>query len=200
LGWFDDSLLSTVLNRAEYQLAGLIFHELAHQLVYLPGDTTFNESFATAVEREGLRRWLLDNNQQDTIEIAEQNRIRQQQFVELVTDYRDRFDALYEEPLADDIMRLRKSELQQQMRTAYEAGKQRGDGYGGYDTWFANSLNNGQLSTVGSYNDLVPFFNSLLAEAGNDLPQFYEQVQLLAEMDEDTRDSRLGRDEAVDAE
>ena len=85
LGWFEDSLLSTVLSRPDYQLAGLIFHELAHQVAYVPGDTTFNESFATAVEREGLRRWLLDSDQAATIATARSSRERQQQFVELVT-------------------------------------------------------------------------------------------------------------------
>ena len=60
LGWFSDPLLNTFIGGTEGQLAGLVFHELAHQVVFVGGDTTFNESFATAVEREGVRRWLAD--------------------------------------------------------------------------------------------------------------------------------------------
>ena len=133
LGWFEDSLLSTVLNRADYQLAGLIFHELAHQLVYLPGDTTFNESFATAVEREGVRRWLTSITEASNIDAALLDYDRQQQFVGLVTDYRDRFESLYQLDLSESSMRSLKLELQQALRVEYATLKQRWQGYEGYD-------------------------------------------------------------------
>ena len=58
LGWFDDPVLSTFIQYPDAELARLIFHELAHQVLYVGGDTLFNESFATAVEEAGLRRWL----------------------------------------------------------------------------------------------------------------------------------------------
>ena len=58
LGWFDDPILSSMLRWDDDQVAATIFHELAHQQLYLPGDTAFNESYATFVEREGLRRDL----------------------------------------------------------------------------------------------------------------------------------------------
>ena len=188
LGWFQDSLLSTVLSRPDYQLAALIFHELAHQVAYVPGDTTFNESFATAVEREGLRRWLLDSDQAATIAIARSSRERQQQFVELVTSYRDQFDQLYQEQLQTQEMRRRKHALQQQLRADYEASKRRWGGDAGYDAWFSNSLNNAQLSTVSSYNDLVPFFMELLTQADGNLEAFYEEVQRIAALDLEQRE------------
>ena len=188
LGWFQDSLLSTVLSRPDYQLAALIFHELAHQVAYVPGDTTFNESFATAVEREGLRRWLLDSDQAATIAIARSSRERQQQFVELVTSYRDQFDQLYQEQLQTQEMRRRKQALQQQLRADYEASKRRWGGDAGYDAWFSNSLNNAQLSTVSSYNDLVPFFMELLTQADGNLEAFYEEVQRIAALDLEQRE------------
>ena len=193
LGWFDDSLLSTVLSRPEYQLAALIFHELAHQVVYVPGDTTFNESFATAVEREGLRRWLLESDQAATMEIARTSRLRQQQFVQLVTEYRDKFDSLYQQELQAGVMRERKHELQQQLRADYEASKRRWGGDAGYDSWFSSELNNAQLSTVSSYNDLVPFFQELLAQADGNLETFYRQVDDLAALGTEERD-RITRD------
>ena len=90
LGWFDDSLTNTIINRSNTQLARLIFHELAHQVVYIPGDTTFNESFATVVEMEGLRRWLKSSGQSDVVASELERQTQRQQFVDLVTEHRDR--------------------------------------------------------------------------------------------------------------
>jgi predicted aminopeptidase len=192
LGWFDDSLLSTVMSRATYQLAGLIFHELAHQVAYLPGDTTFNESFATAVEREGLRRWLDTTEQSETIAIAELNRDRQEQFVNLVSLYRYRFDSLYQEEIGEEQKRQEKSALQYQLRAEYELLKGSWNGYDGYDAWFSRSLNNAQLSTVSSYNDLVPFFNDLLLQSGGEMNEFFDAVNTIIAMTVEDREALLG--------
>jgi len=188
LGWFEDSLLSTVLNRADYQLAGLIFHELAHQLVYLPGDTTFNESFATAVEREGVRRWLAKSNKDFNIDAALLDYDRQQQFVDLVGGYRDRFESLYQLEINQSSMRSQKLELQQTLREEYAVLKQQWQGYEGYDGWFSRSLNNAQLSTVASYNDLLPFFAAVFEQSNQDFSTFYAEVSRLAALPEQERD------------
>jgi predicted aminopeptidase len=188
LGWFEDSLLSTVLNRADYQLAGLIFHELAHQLVYLPSNTTFNESFATAVEREGVRRWLTKSNEVSNIDAALLGYDRQQQFVDLVADYRDRFESLYKQETNEPSMRSQKLELQQALREEYAVLKQQWQGYEGYDGWFSRSLNNAQLSTVASYNDLLPFFAAVFEKSNQDFSAFYAEVSRLADLPEQERD------------
>ena len=188
LGWFEDSLLSTVLNRADYQLAGLIFHELAHQLVYLPSNTTFNESFATAVEREGVRRWLTESNEVSNIDAALLGYDRQQQFVDLVADYRDRFESLYKQETNEPSMRSQKLELQQALREEYAALKLQWEGYEGYDGWFSESLNNAQLSTVASYNDLLPFFAAVFEKSNQDFSAFYAEVSRLADLPEQERD------------
>lgn len=191
LGWFDDSLLSTVLSRDNYQLAALIFHELSHQIIYLPGDTTFNESFATTVERVGLRRWLQEINQAETIFTAEEDQARQLQFVDLVTSYRDKFDELYLEEMVFAQKRSQKTQIQDQLREDYEILKRQWSGYEGYDSWFARSLNNAQLSTVSSYNDLVPFFVALLNQSAGDLQTFYQRVREIAELNDEERELRL---------
>lgn len=191
LGWFEDSLLSTVLGRQSFQLAGLIFHEMAHQVVYVPGETSFNESFATAVEREGIRRWLLASDQEDQLQIAQQSTSRQQQFVALVSRYQEHFAELYDESIDQEMMRSRKEELQQTMRDEYEQLKTQWQGYAGYDSWFGQSLNNAQLSTVSTYNDHVPLFDSLLSEVDGDFVRFYERVKELAELSSEERRQRL---------
>jgi len=189
LGWFEDSLLSTVISREDYQLAALIFHELAHQIVYLPGDTTFNESFATAVEREGLRRWLISSDQASNIDIALADQRRQAQFVELVSTYREAFDRLYQRELSSSMMRSEKAGMQSQLRDEYQQLKQQWGGYAGYDGWFSRSLNNAQLSTVSSYNDLLPFFQRLLDQSEGDLESFYIEVNRIAKLNKDERES-----------
>lgn len=191
LGWFEDSLLSTILNRQSFQLAGLIFHEMAHQVVYVPGETAFNESFATAVEREGIRRWLLASDQQDQLQMALVSTTRQQQFNALVGRYQEQFAELYDESIDRALMRSRKAELQQAMRRDYEQLKMQWQGYAGYDSWFGQSLNNAQLSTVSTYNDYVPFFDSLLQEVDGDFARFYESVRELAELSPEERQQRL---------
>ncbi|MFK7863250.1 MAG: aminopeptidase [Pseudohongiellaceae bacterium] len=189
LGWFEDPLLSTVINRRDYQLAALIFHELAHQVVYIPGDTTFNESFATAVEREGLRRWLNQRGDQVSLIEAQENSIRQDQFIALVMDYQQRFETLYRGELNEVEKRRAKKQLKEDLRFDYESMKQEWNGYSGYDSWFARPLNNAQLSTVSAYNDLVTFFNGELAILQGDLAAFYARVASLKAMGKEARDT-----------
>lgn len=187
LGWFEDSLLSTVISRSSNQIARLIFHELAHQIIYVPGDTAFNESFATAVEREGMRRWLEVTEQTNMIDVEEKNLNRHQQFVELIISYRDKFTALYKEEVADQIKRQRKLELQTALRNEFANIEKKWGDYGSYDVWFSHALNNAQLSTVASYNTLVPFFNKILLASDGDLNAFYIRVAELAELDKAER-------------
>jgi predicted aminopeptidase len=198
LGWFNDPLLSTVINRADYRLAGLIFHELAHQVVYLKGDTTFNESFATAVEREGIKRWLQSIDRIELLSSAEQDQARQAEFFQLVLSYQEQFGELYELELADDVKRARKTQLQGAMRADYEGLKDGWGGYAGFDSWIADSLNNAQLATVSSYNALVPFFSGELENLDGDLPAFYARVAELAGMETGQRQQLMGVSDIIE--
>ena len=191
LGWFDDSLTNTIINRSNTQLARLIFHELAHQVVYIPGDTTFNESFATVVELEGLRRWSESSGQGDVVGNELAGQLQRQQFVDLVTEYRDRLNTLYQSDIPDSLKRIEKDELQLSLRQEFLFLAEEWGSSGGYDSWFSGSLNNAQLSTVTSYNDLVPYFENLLAQSNGDLETFYSQVLNLAKLDEAQRIEKL---------
>ena len=164
LGWFDDPLLSTFIDYPDAALARLMFHELAHQVVYVKDDSTFNESFAVVIEREGLRRWLAANGR-----TGEQPR-GQDKFAALVASTRVKLEALYRMRLAPDAMRERK-------RAELEALR----------PWLASLRgfegvvpNNAFLASYVTYTDRVPMFERMLAESKGELPDFYARVKQLA--------------------
>jgi predicted aminopeptidase len=182
LGWFEDPVLSTVLNSGEVYLARVLFHELAHQVVYASGDTVFSESFATAVEEEGLRRWMASRQDTPAWRAYQAGRRRHKEFVALVLRFRAYFEALYARDLPAADKRCRKKVLYTELRAAYADLKQRWGGYAGYDRWFEDSLNNAKLATVVCYNDLTPALHRLLKACGGDLPAFYQTCRKLAAM------------------
>lgn len=182
LGWFDDPLLNTVLNRSPARIAGLVFHELAHQQLYVEGDTAFNEGFATAVQLEGVRRWLAkygdDAQRQDYAQFQQ----RQTDFVTLVTETRNRLQTMYLQSLSDTEKQSRKTAVQAALRQQYQQLKKQWGGYAGYDAWFTQDLNNAQLAAVTTYRDRVPAFQHLLAEHDGDLRAFYQACAALGDM------------------
>jgi predicted aminopeptidase len=196
LGWFSDPVLNTIINRDEYQLAALVFHELAHQVVYIPGETEFNESFATTVEREGLRRWLQADasvpaaKAQLEQEITD-DMLRQQQFIGLVQAAVTDLKLLYDGPLADADKRLAKQQRISRLRDDYTALKNQWQGYDGYDGWFARDLNNAQLATVVTYNSLVPAFTAMLRAANGDFSLFYQDAVQLKQLTPAERQQKL---------
>jgi len=186
LGWFADSVLNTVINRDDYRLAALIFHELAHQVVYVPGDTQFNESFATAVEMEGLKRWLEVSRDtadaQAVVEHAVMEKAYREQFVALVQSYQPKLHDLYDSSLDPAAMRAGKAALFDALRKDYAGLKAGWNGYSAYDAWFAEEINNAKINTVATYFNHVPAFDVLLAQAHGDLPAFYARVEELGKM------------------
>jgi predicted aminopeptidase len=193
LGWFDDPVLNTFVHYPDAEIARLMFHELAHQLVYVKGDSTFNESFAVTVEREGVNRWLAAHGTEAQRRSFDQERSRSQAFGELVAKYRSRLAELYAEPLDAETMRGRKQEALAQMRAEYARMKQSWDGFAGYDWWFQQPLNNAQLASVAIYTQLVPAFERILQDDGGDLQRFYAEVERLAALSKAQRGAELGK-------
>ncbi|MFT3802186.1 MAG: aminopeptidase [Burkholderiaceae bacterium] len=190
LGWFDDPLLNTFIGYGEPELARLIFHELAHQLVYVSGDSTFNESFATAVEQIGVSRWLASRGDPSLVRAYRQHEQRRQAFVALLTQARDRLMRGYAQA-ADDTQRQRiKDEVFAALQRDYQSLKAGWGGWAGYDRWFGQKLGNAHLGSVATYTALVPGFLAL-AEQQPDLPAFYDRVREIAKLDKNQRDQRL---------
>jgi predicted aminopeptidase len=191
LGWFADPLLSTFLHYPEGELARLIFHELAHQLLYVSGDTPFNESFATAVEEAGVERWLAARGDREVERAYREHARRRAEFVALLRRHKDLLQAVYASPLDDAGKRAGKARTLEALRDEYARLKASWGGFAGYDRFFAQGVSNPQLAAVGAYNDLLPAFRALLAREGGDLPRFYAAVRELAARPKDERDAVL---------
>jgi predicted aminopeptidase len=188
---FADPLLNTFINYPEGDLARLIFHELAHQIAYAKGDTVFNESFATTVERIGGERWLGQHaNAQAREEFARRD-ARRAGFRALTTRYRDALKQLYESSASDDDKRTRKAALMTQLRADYERVKRdEWGGFSGYDGWFARA-NNASFGVLAAYNELVPNFERLFEREERDFNRFYAEVRRLADLPQEQRRAQL---------
>jgi predicted aminopeptidase len=196
LGWTDwlggDPLLNTFIDWPEADLARLIFHELAHQVLFVRDDTVFNESFATAVEREGVRRWIAQRGDPGLAETFAQSQRRRADFLALLLAHRSRLAEVYASGADAEVQRAGKRAVFADLQSAYRRLRQDSwGGFAGYDRFFERELNNAHLGAVGAYNDLVPAFEALLAREGNDLPRFYATVRRLAQWPKAQRDAAL---------
>ncbi len=189
LGWFKDPVLNTFVYLPEAELAELLFHELAHQKLFIAGDTDFNEAFATSIGREGVRRWFAAKKNPEALSKYLVSRKRDDQVVELILSRRNELERLYEsaEASSDTALRERKSEVIERLRGEYMAMKQDWPGYAEYDGFMAAPINNAQLNAVETYYDLVPDFETMIAHANGDLQQFYERIRLTKNMDKPER-------------
>jgi len=197
LGWFKDPVLNTFVFEPEADLAETIFHELGHQRVFAHGDTDFNEAFATSVGQEGARRWLRAKGQKAAYDKYLTEIHRNTQFVQLITNARERLETLYgdekteagkvkatkkKRDVAPEQLREEKQRIFERLQHEYVELKKEWGGESDYDDWFAHQVNNAQLNSVAAYYDLVPGFERLLKINGDDLEKFYQAADRLAKM------------------
>jgi predicted aminopeptidase len=191
LGWFADPILSSMLRWDDDELDGTIFHELAHQLIYVRDDTAFNESFATFVQDEGLREWrqslglAAQDNDAQAIENA---------FTERVLDLRARLKTLYASGLSTQAMEDGKQQEITAFRQRFaEWRNQVGPRAQVYDKWVAAPINNARLLPFGLYEQWTPAFASLFRQSNQQWALFYRHVRELARQPKTRRDARLAR-------
>lgn len=191
LGWFDDPLLSTFIRYPDTELAHLLFHELTHQLIYVKGDTTFDESLAEAVAHVGVRRWLAATGRDAELASYVEARRRMREFAALLAQTRGALERLYAEPLTPQAMRAQKRAAFEQLMRRYAALKASWGGYSGYDRLLEGGPNNALLASFETYTEYVPAFERLLARSGGDLEKFYARVRALAALPKAERDREL---------
>jgi predicted aminopeptidase len=190
LGKFDDPVLSSMLRWDDIQLVGTLFHELAHQVLYVKGDSGFNESFATAVEEFGLERWLMANGRPEDIDTYRQRRQLREDLMALVAAARDDLRVHFEAPTDDARKRKLKAARLEELRvdiTARLALSRRVNA-----DWLSGDLNNARLASMTLYEGWLPSFRSLLAECAQDIRCFYSRAGNLSALDKPARDARLG--------
>ncbi len=191
LGWFDDPVLDTMLRGGDIRFVGTLFHELAHQVLYVKDDSNFNEAFATFVEQNGTRRWLRSRGESTRIGAYDAYLQRNKEFVELLQTTRAALETLYQQSLEESVKRDAKQAVFDDMRNNYAALKDSWDGYSGYDNWFSRDLNNARLLAVATYRRYVPAFAAIYVEAGEDLDAFYALAKKISELPSEERAMRM---------
>ncbi len=190
-GFFSDPIYNPMLRYDDLTMAGMLFHELAHEKIFFKNDSELNESFAVAVQNEGIKRWLAHEQQpqyySDYI-VAQQ---RDKQFVTLLLRYRKKLEQLYHSSKTDDEKRRQKKHILKSLRIAYFALRKEWDGYTGFDHWFNKPLNNARLAPVGTYQGHVAAFVALLKQYNGNLAEFYSHAERLSELPMDERRKQL---------
>jgi predicted aminopeptidase len=168
---------------------GVLFHELAHQVLYIKGDSGFNESFATAVEEFGLDRWLRSNGRPQDMEVYRQRRQIRQDRSALVTDARDDLRVLFAATIGDDEKRRLKALRLERLVTDVNAML----GRAGRDSsnWLKGDLNNARLVPMTLYEGRLPSFHALLAQCEHDIRCFYSRAEALSKLEKAAREARL---------
>ena len=191
LGWFDDPLLNTMMYKSEARRAGVIFHELAHQVVYIDNDSAFNEAFATTVEQEGIRKWLARKGKNDKYQEYLRDKHRDSQWNQLLQDTRKQLKDIYKMKSNDEEKRQAKQHAFSELQKKYQQLKKTWNGYNVYDKWMSQDLNNAHLLLVATYHDLVPTFKAMLKNENHDMKKFYIAVEKFGELDKENRNKQI---------
>jgi predicted aminopeptidase len=191
LNWFDDPVLNTFLKNDEIHLAALLFHELAHQIVFVPDATTFNESFAKTVEIEGLRRWFLSQESHELWQECLRREKLSADFQTYLSSIRTELQTVYSSDLGLEEKRYAKNQIIADGYERYDRLKVAWGGYAGYDRWMEKGLNNARLSSAATYHELVSAFQVLMQSVDHDLPAFYAEVKKLGSLPKDARQVKL---------
>jgi predicted aminopeptidase len=190
LGWFNDPLISTFIHFPDAELARLIFHELSHQVVYVAGDSQFNESFASAVEEAGVERWLALHGDDKMRANYAAFAARKGDFIALLLKIRRALEQSYASDDPPGVKRATKARLFRELSAEYQQLKSGWGGYAGYDRFFAEPLSNAHLASVATYNDFVPAFRALLAREKT-FAGLYAAARELASLDKEERHRRM---------
>jgi predicted aminopeptidase len=191
LGWFNDPILNTFIGYAETELARLMFHELAHQLIFVRDDSAFNESFATTVELEGVSRWLARNGTAAQRAALDATQHRQSAFAAIVLNTRRSLETVYASEATDTEKRASKARLFTELRAALARLQTGTSGASRSDRWQTLRLNNAHLASIATYTQLVPAFQALLAQQHGDIGQFYAAVKALSALPQTERAALL---------
>ena len=182
LGWFADPVLSTFINFNDADLAELIFHELAHQRLYVPDDTAFNESFATATAQAATSKWLTARGDKGARKLYADSVRRLYRITQMFSITRDNLRMLYANPPNEiDPLRRSKAEIYNKLRNKLEA-LQNEPGFFGVKGWLRRPMNNASLGSIAIYHRHVPAFRNLFESCKHNFPDYFKAVEKLGEL------------------
>jgi len=194
LGWFDDPLLDTMLQYTDEQLAAFIFHELAHQQLYVKGDTAFNEAYASFVEETGVRAWLQSSGRDKLLTHWQSLNAASIQFNILLQDTRAQLDKIYTSGDNEEAMRAQKKLVFTAMKKHYLAlVNEQWEGVNHYNSWFSRELNNARLALMGLYSGGSCAFEKLYESAAGDIAFFHQLAAGRAALSTDERAAWLNQ-------
>ena len=178
LGWFADPLLPSMMRYGVADFAETLFHELAHQQLYIKGDSGFNEAFATVVGEHGALQWLAAQRP-DLLVDYQRRLVARDDFSALVARLKEYLAELYGSNLASQEMREAKRQLFSNLKKDYQQLKLNNwQGLAWYDAWFAQAVNNARIAAFGTYRDQVPEFELLFADCHSNFKLFYASLKL----------------------
>lgn len=194
LGWFDDPLLSTMFSHSDTRLAAHLFHELAHQRLYVKGDGAFNEGYASFVEVTAVKIWLESQQRQGDLIQWQELRDARLDFSELIANTREKLNKLYLSGAADTTKRNRKMEIIASLRADYkQLSTEKWQGKSYYESWFKDNPNNAKLALYSTYEGSNCAFQGLLIQAGGNLKEFHRLAEQKAGLEKAERELWLNQ-------
>ena len=178
LGRFADPVLNTMMRWSDTDLVAVLFHELAHQRIFVKGNTGFNESFATAVAEIGVERWLRRHGKQAEIEEYQSRGELRQTLMLLVDAAKVELQALYASDDDDDLKREKKGDILSRLSGDAESVVQQLPFKA--TNWLQPPLNNARLVSLVLYRGQFDEFRDLLKRCNNELACFYQAADDLA--------------------
>ena len=189
LGRFSDPVVNTMMHWDDSRLVAVMFHELAHQVLYIKDDTQFNESFATAVEQYGIEQFLEARGEASDFDAYIEEKKFRKSIVALVVDARSDLETLYLTRIGPDLMRERKqqrlSRLTEELRTLLtDSGRDS-------DAWLSRPFNNARVASFALYEGRVPQFQKMLSQCEGELQCFYDEAERVSKLEREERDAYL---------
>ena len=194
LNWFDDPVLNTFVASSDARLAGLLFHELAHQLIYIDNDSSFNEAFAMTVQIEGVHRWFQQHAKPEEWHLFLEHQRQSAVFQDFLRTTREQLRTLYQQNLPEKQMRSKKQLLLSKAHEHFAELKESRQLGNGFDRWMSRGLNNARLAGIATYRELVPGFQTMLQQCQGNLGCFYERIRVLSKLSKKERREKLKSD------
>lgn len=191
LNWFADPILNTFIDSSETRLAGLLFHEMAHQLIYVEDDSSFNEAFAMSVQNAGVMRWFRQQGDSAQWQRFQQSQRQQNLFHNFLSSTRQQLKNLYQQDLPVASLRTAKQEIIGNALERYHRLRRSGQLDARFENWMQRGLNNARLSGIATYRKLLPGFQALLQQTEGNLELYFRRVRELAEWPIEQRHNHL---------